>query len=114
MSFYEELEELESDLRWQGGLEEDETLGFEFMENICTPYRWSASGCVINAFSLYNEESKVKPGMYGKKFLGSMDGKAYILRGVNLKAPKYPIIAEREDGKRFKFTLEGVGTVLSA
>lgn len=49
----------------------------------------------------------VDPDALGKDF--ESNGKRYILKGVNTRAPKYPFIAEcLDDGKSYKFGAEGI------
>ncbi len=55
-------------------------------------------------FEAYAEMFGLKPDDYGKEFRNN--GNTYTLAGLAPNRPKFPIIGERSDGKRFKFTTE--------
>lgn len=48
----------------------------------------------------------LSPDNYNQTF--NSGGRVFRIKGVNLGRPKYPISAEREDGRKFKFTPEQV------
>lgn len=47
---------------------------------------------------------------FGKSF--KSNGHTYKIVGLKTKSGKYPVIAEREDGKKFKFGLEYIKLIL--
>jgi hypothetical protein len=52
----------------------------------------------------------LEPEDYGKTF--EHNGHTYKLVAINLRAPRFPVLAEREDGKQFKFPEASIRTFL--
>lgn len=62
-----------------------------------------------NEFERLAPSVGVDPSAYGETVI--VQGEIYKLVGVNPRAPKYPLIGERSDGKRYRFTtrvLQGI------
>lgn len=92
------------------------TKGGRFDATLYNP-RWTFT--VLNAesgipadFSRYAVMFGLAPADYGRTFVSA--GTSYKIVGLNMKAPRYPILAERGDGKRFKFPADIVKRLLAA
>lgn len=46
----------------------------------------------------------------GKSF--TQAGRTYTVTGLNTKATKNPVVCTRDDGKQFRYTLQGIQTLL--
>ena len=58
------------------------------------------------AFEMNCERFGLLPTDFGLTFL--TNGDRYTVVGINAKAPKYPIICEKEDGSRYRLTARTV------
>lgn len=57
-------------------------------------------------FKRYAKSFGLEPDLLGTSF--SYSGDHYTIVGMKPRAPKFPVIAERTDGKRFKFPADVV------
>jgi hypothetical protein len=63
------------------------------------------------SFKLFATAYGLKGEDFGKSF--KSNGHTYKICGLKTKSGKYPVLAEREDGRKFKFGAEHIKLVLN-
>ena len=59
---------------------------------------------------IYFPRLLLPPASLGMSFASG--GRTYTIRGLNLKAPRFPVLADRDDGRGFRFPAETVAGLL--
>jgi hypothetical protein len=74
----------------------------------------SADGTVLTHeaqdFARYAEMFGLRKEDLGRKFVNA--GRSYTVCGLNLKAPRFPVLAKSDDGKGYKFPAEAVARAI--